>query len=66
MFALLGIGLIVDTTGTSETRVPNFFLGRPTGALGATFGAFFFGGINVLFFAHIHKRKKNCELIALF
>jgi hypothetical protein len=58
----------VETSGKSETRVPNFLRGRPTGAFGAAFGAFgpafladFFFGLSttIWFFAYIHKRKKN-------
>jgi hypothetical protein len=54
MFARRGIGLIVVTSGTSDTRVPNFFLGRPTGAL--AFAAFlglslFFGfAVTIVFY----------------
>jgi hypothetical protein len=71
MLDLRDIGFIVETVGRSETRVPNFFLGLPTGAFGPAFGTFgtfgpadfFFGAI--CFFAYIHKRKKNA-LISVF
>jgi hypothetical protein len=40
----------------SETRVPNFFLGLPTGALGSFLTDFFFGGIC---FLHIYTNEKK-------
>jgi hypothetical protein len=58
------VGLIVDTSGKSETRVPKFLRGLPTDAfeiLGSFFADFFFGGIA---FLHIYTNEKKIGLIA--
>lgn len=53
------VGLIVDTSGKSETRVPKFLRGLPTdalGTLGSFFADFFLGGIC---FLHIYTNEKK-------
>ena len=61
------VGLIVDTSGKSETRVPKFLRGLPTDAFGILgsldpfFADFFFGGIC---FLHIYTNEKKTGLIA--
>jgi hypothetical protein len=45
----------VETSGTSVTLVPNFFLGRPTGFLGLSL----FFGFAVTIVLRMPTRKKN-------